>query len=85
MATFALSEALLSVLKRDDRKADELAEAGEDIGSLKIEKEVFRQIAPVVGRSSVTGFFIGVLPGAGATIASFIAYGMERALAPVRE
>ena len=85
MATFALSEALLSVLKRDDRKADELAEAGEDIGSLKIEKEVFRQIVPVVGRSSVTGFFIGVLPGAGATIASFIAYGMERALAPVRE
>ena len=85
MATFALSEALLSVLKRDDRKADELAEAGEDIGSLKIEKEVFRQIAPVVGRSSATGFFIGVLPGAGATIASFIAYGIERALAPVRE
>lgn len=32
-------------------------------------------------RSSVLGFFIGVLPGAGATIASFAAYATERALA----
>ena len=85
MATFALSEALLSVLKSDSRKANELAEAGEDIGSLKIEKEEFRQMAPAVGRSSISGFFIGVLPGAGATIASFLAYGMERALAPAQE
>jgi putative tricarboxylic transport membrane protein len=32
-------------------------------------------------RSSALGFFIGVLPGAGATIASFAAYAMERAVA----
>ena len=31
-----------------------------------------------IPRSSVIGFLIGVLPGAGATIASFLAYGMER-------
>ena len=31
-----------------------------------------------IPRSSVLGFIIGVLPGAGATIASFLAYGMER-------
>lgn len=36
--------------------------------------------APML-RSSVLGFFIGVLPGAGATIASFAAYAMERAIA----
>ena len=29
---------------------------------------------------SVTGFLIGVLPGAGATISSFIAYGIEKAV-----
>ena len=33
-----------------------------------------------IPRSSVIGFLIGVLPGAGATIASFLAYGMERNL-----
>ena len=31
-----------------------------------------------IPRSSVLGFIIGVLPGAGSTIASFLAYGMER-------
>ncbi len=31
-------------------------------------------------RSTVLGFFIGVLPGAGATIASFLAYGTEKKL-----
>ncbi len=85
MATFALSEALLSVLRQGSGAASELAEAGEDIGSLKIEKEEVTQMAPAVARSSVLGFFVGVLPGAGATIASFLAYGMERALAPVKE
>jgi putative tricarboxylic transport membrane protein len=58
---------------------------GKDIGSLRIEKAEARQMAPAVARSSLLGFFVGVLPGAGATIASFLAYGMERALAPVRE
>lgn len=37
-------------------------------------------VAPTVARSSLLGFLIGTLPGAGATIASFLAYGMERNL-----
>ena len=37
-----------------------------------------------MARSSVFGFIVGVLPGAGATIASFLAYGLERNLAPER-
>ena len=84
MATFALSEALMSVL-RGGKAQDTIREAGENIGSLKIEAEEIREMVPVVGRSSVAGFFIGVLPGAGATIASFLAYGMERALAPLKK
>ena len=38
-------------------------------------------LVPPMLRTSVLGFFIGVLPGAGATIASFAAYAMERAIA----
>ncbi len=34
-----------------------------------------------VGRSSVLGFFTGVLPGAGATIGSFLGYSMEKRIA----
>ena len=33
-----------------------------------------------IGRSSVIGFIIGVLPGAGATIASFVTYATEKKL-----
>lgn len=85
MATFALSEALMSVLKGDDPSAENKAAPDKQIGSLKIERSEARQMAPTIARSSVVGFLVGVLPGAGATIASFLAYAMERALAPVKE
>ena len=85
MATFALSEALMTVLKGTTGSQAEVEAAGRDIGSLKIEKSEAREMVPVVARSSIVGFFVGVLPGAGATIASFLAYGMERALAPAKE
>ena len=85
MATFALSEALMTVLKGGSLSPQAKAAAKSNFGSLKISREEVGQITPVVARSSILGFFVGVLPGAGATIASFLAYGMERALAPVKE
>ncbi len=84
MATFALSEALMSVLKRRQEKEGEHVDVRQ-IGSLKVTKEEIKEIVPTIGRSSVIGFFIGVLPGAGATLASFLAYGMERNLASPKE
>jgi putative tricarboxylic transport membrane protein len=44
-----------------------------------------KEIVPTIGWSSILGFFIGVLPGVGATLASFLAYGMERNLASAKE
>jgi putative tricarboxylic transport membrane protein len=38
-----------------------------------------RAIGPIL-RATGIGFFVGVLPGAGATIASFLSYGAEKAL-----
>lgn len=38
-----------------------------------------RSTGPII-RGSVLGFLVGVLPGAGATIASFLSYGMEQKL-----
>ena len=68
-------------------KVSEVAENATkgDIGSMKITKGEVKYLAPSVGRSSVLGFFIGVLPSAGATIASFLAYGMERSFASTKE
>ena len=85
MATFALSEALMSVLKHDDGTAQKQQASQSNLGSLKVSRAEIKTIAPVVGRSSLLGFFVGVLPGAGATIASFLAYGMERTVANAKE
>lgn len=78
MATFALSEALMTVLKREQIADAARAATSGKMGSLKLTRSEISEIAPAIGRSSVLGFFIGVLPGAGATIASFLGYGMER-------
>ena len=45
---------------------------GEAIKNLRITRDELKQMAPVVGRQSIQGFLIGVMPGAGATIASFL-------------
>ncbi len=85
MATFALSEALMTVL-RDDNVAAEAAQATRGgMGTLKLKRTEVKTIVPVIGRSSILGFFVGVLPGAGATIASFLAYGMERSVSSAKE
>jgi len=76
MGTFALAEAFMMVLKPSQSANNSLPTT--DLG---LDRQEIREIAPVVGRSSVLGFLGGVLPGAGATIASFLAYGMERGIA----
>lgn len=76
MATFALAEAFMMVL-RPTRNSTTQFPAYRD---LKLNKDDIKRIVPSIGRSSILGFVVGTLPGAGATIASFLAYGMERNL-----
>jgi putative tricarboxylic transport membrane protein len=81
MAAFALAEALTAALRNE--KVSEAAKkaARGDVGSLKLTRDDVREVAPTMARSSVLGFVVGVLPGAGATIAAFMAYAVERNLA----
>ena len=81
MAMFALPEAIFLVLN-PARSAQ--GDSGK-ISGLRITKDEARKIAPIIGRQSIQGFFIGVLPGAGATIASFLGYAVERNLATKEE
>jgi len=81
MAMFALPEALFLVLKKKEMGGD----GGGKIENLRITRKEGRAIAPVIGRQSLQGFFVGVLPGAGATIASFLGYAVERNLATKQE
>jgi len=45
---------------------------------LMITREELRRSRGAIGRGSVIGFLLGCLPGAGSTLASFMAYGVER-------
>jgi putative tricarboxylic transport membrane protein len=81
MATFALSEALMMAMNPNPP----LAPVSLKNTRLTLTRAEVRSVIPTVGRSSVLGFLVGTLPGAGATIASFLAYGMERQLASPAE
>jgi putative tricarboxylic transport membrane protein len=53
-------------------------------GSVWMTVEELRRSVPSWLRGSVIGFFIGALPGAGATIASFVTYAFEKLFNPGR-
>ncbi len=78
MALFALPEVLYLVL---DPKRGKTGDSGGEIKDLRITTGEAKKIAPVIGRQSIQGFMIGVMPGAGATIASFLGYAVERNIA----
>lgn len=83
MAMFALPEAFYLML--DPSRSKSQSEQDGEIKNLRITKDEAKKIAPVIGRQSVLGFLIGVLPGAGATIASFLGYAVERNLVSKEE
>ncbi|MDG1986795.1 MAG: tripartite tricarboxylate transporter permease, partial [Halieaceae bacterium] len=87
MATFALAEALSVVLKnktKSDRlQSQRLTEV--EFESLTLDRQEVKEITAPIARSSLLGFLVGILPGAGATIASFLGYGMERSFASAKQ
>ena len=78
MAMFAIPETLYLVL---DPNRSKVSNKKSEIKNLRISKDEFKQITPVLSRQSIQGFLIGVMPGAGATIASFLGYAVERNIA----
>jgi putative tricarboxylic transport membrane protein len=72
---FALGEVFKTILEKDTGGSS-IAKVGR---ILPTKQDLKDSSAPIV-RGSILGFFIGVLPGAGATLASFFAYIMEKKL-----
>jgi len=85
MATFAMSEAFMIIFKKMDINFKASDASRDKLGSIKLSKEEVKEMVPVIGRTSILGFLVGVLPGAGATIASFLAWGFERSIASAKE
>ena len=63
MAMFAIPETLFLVL--DPARSGKASDKQSEISNLRITKKEARQITPVIGRQSIQGFLIGVMPGAG--------------------
>ena len=74
---FAISEILINV---EEAIKMELSAPPKGMKELLPSKRDLLSLIPTFCRASVLGFFIGVLPGAGATISSFLSYAMERAV-----
>jgi putative tricarboxylic transport membrane protein len=70
---FALGEVFKTVLERDHEDGT-MAK----IGRILPTKQELKESAAPIMRGSFLGFFIGVLPGAGATLASFFSYISEK-------
>ncbi|MBB6170197.1 putative tricarboxylic transport membrane protein [Nocardiopsis mwathae] len=75
LGVFALAEVLAMLARRGAGGADGT------VSSLRLTRRDLARIAPATGRGSVLGFFTGVLPGAGATVASFLSYSAEKRIA----
>lgn len=72
---FALGEVFKTIIDKDD----EVGKIAKINNLLPSKQELKESSAPIV-RGSFLGFFIGILPGAGATLASFFSYIMEKKL-----
>jgi putative tricarboxylic transport membrane protein len=72
---FALGEVFKTIVERDYGTGD-LAKVGRIVPT----RQDLKDSAGPIARGSLLGFFIGVLPGAGATLASFFSYIVEKKL-----
>src|SRR5258707_3428465 len=79
---FAIGEVLANMESREEPKALPVPKG---LRNLLPTRQDLRDCRFAFAQGSVIGFLVGVLPGAGSTIASFISYGVEKAFSRRRE
>lgn len=78
---FSLSQVLMLA----EKKIVERSKAKEFSDSIKLSKEEVKELLPTWIRSSILGTLIGILPGAGASIACFVGYNTARGFSSKKE
>ncbi|MGG5822010.1 tripartite tricarboxylate transporter permease [Falsiroseomonas sp. HW251] len=79
MGLFGVAEVLALAAARDDKA--QMIDSPRGLRALLPDRADWRASAAPIGRGSVLGFVLGLLPGGGALISSFASYVMERRLA----
>lgn len=77
VGVFAVTEILLSVERREQ---SEMFKVPKGMRNLLPSWEELKACRFAFINGSLTGFIVGLLPGAGGTIASFVSYGIEKAV-----
>jgi putative tricarboxylic transport membrane protein len=73
MGLFGISEMLLNIESKIDREIFKTRVKG-----LLPTLEDWRQSSWAIIRGTVIGFFLGILPGGGAVLSSFVSYAVEK-------
>jgi putative tricarboxylic transport membrane protein len=73
MGLFGISEVLINLEKREQREIYET-----EIKGLLPTREDWKQSAKPIARGTLLGFFLGIVPGGGALLASFASYAIEK-------
>lgn len=81
MGVFGVSEIISTISMRSHSRTPEKF----SFGAMLPTREEWGQAGPAMGRGSAIGAISGILPGAGAAMASFIAYAVELRLSRVPE
>jgi len=81
MGLFGISEVLLN-LEQAHKKREILQEK---IENLLPTRRDLKESAGSIVRGSILGFFLGIIPGGGAILASFMAYALEKKISPEPE
>jgi putative tricarboxylic transport membrane protein len=75
MGLFGVSEVLLSIEEKEDREIFKTS-----IRNLLPSRKDWRESYGPIARGSFLGFFLGILPGGGAVLSSFVSYAVEKRL-----
>ncbi|MCU1632103.1 MAG: transporter [Micrococcaceae bacterium] len=73
MGIFGLGEILYNLEERHNK-----VQAPAKVANVWPSRKDLKQASGAIGRGSVLGFFLGILPGGGATLSSLAAYAMEK-------
>lgn len=75
MGLFGVAEVLVNI---ENPEKSDFVQA--KVGSLLPNTEEWKDSLPSIGRGSLIGFFLGIIPGAGTILAPFVTYGVEKKL-----
>ena len=78
---FALCEVLVNLADMKEAVQERLSIKG----SLWLTKEDWKRFIPSCIRGTLSGFFVGGIAGAGAAVASFVSYGLEKKVSKYRD